>query len=81
VALLFSAPQQITYFWPILFLACNLFANHLNTTIKAQLSCSYKLDAFVWMPPSQCHIAASKEMVHKSILYALTFFSKAGKKK
>ena len=46
---------------------------HLNTNIKALLSCSYQLNTSVPMLPSQCHIAKSKEMAHKSILYVLTF--------
>ncbi len=35
---------------------------------KTPPSCSYP----VWMLPSQCHIAESKEMVYNSMLYALT---------
>jgi hypothetical protein len=32
------------------------------------------------MLPFQCRIAESKEKVHKTMLYALTFFSEYGKR-
>ena len=89
MAFLFLIPLQRAYFWPVLFPSYNLYATvqmfpswcyYLNSTIKALLSCRYQLDASVLILPSQCHIAESNEMVHKTILYALTFFSKSGKK-
>ena len=83
--MLFIVPPQIAYFWPILLLAYKYAATigmlpsqhyHQGTIV-----CSYQPDTSVPMLPSQCHIAKSKEMAHKIILYVLTFFSKSGKKK
>ena len=76
-------------FWPVLFLAYNLFApiwilpswcHHLKTTIKAILSCSYQLRVSVTMLHSNAILLSHKKWFKKHII-ALTIFSTRGKKK
>ena len=63
------------------------WCNHPDTTIlmllyqknKSTTVSSYQLDTSILMLPSQCHNAESKDMVHNTILNALTFWVKLKK--